>query len=82
MINKVVSEMKIPQGTFQVELYFSDYKKTGKILSAHKINMHLNGELNQEITIDSIENNIEIPDGTFDLPEEIKTLITQKEEST
>jgi hypothetical protein len=52
----------------------------GEILSPYKFNIYLNGQLFRETTIESIETNIEIPKETFDLPEEIKTLIKQKAE--
>ena len=82
LINKAVSDMKTPQGTSRSETWSLDYKEIAEILTPYKYTAYLNGQLTQEMTIKSIEPNIEIPKDTFDLPEEIKTLIKQKEEST
>jgi hypothetical protein len=63
------------QGTSQAEIHLLDYEKMGKILTPQKIKVYLNGQLYEDITIDNVETNIEIPEGTFDLPEEIKALL-------
>jgi hypothetical protein len=52
-----------------------DYKKVGKISLAHKVIIDF-GQGTMENIIESIEINGEIPEGTFDLPAEIKA--TQK----
>lgn len=75
---KIVSEGKNRQGPIQVEQIIEDYKETGGILFPRKVSVNVMGNLFQTITIDSIETNIKIPKGTFDLPEEIKALIKQK----
>ena len=75
LVNKTASEVNTDQGTFQAETLFSDYKKMGKILTPQKLKVYLNGQLYQDITIDNVETNIEMPEGTFDLPEEIKALL-------
>jgi hypothetical protein len=70
---KNVSEGKNSQGTIKVEQFFEDYKETGGILFPRKTRVNYMGNPLQIITIDSIETNIKIPKGTFDLPEEIKS---------
>lgn len=75
---KTVSEGKNPQGTIKVEQFFEDYKETGGVLFPRKVNVNIMENPFQTITIDSIETNIKMPKGTFDLPEEIKTLIKKE----
>jgi hypothetical protein len=75
LANKIAYEAYTDQGTSQAEIHFLDYEKMGKILTPQKIQVYLNGQLYEDVTIDNVETNIEMPEGTFDLPEEIKALL-------
>ena len=75
---KAVSKIQTQEGVLEAERYYSDYRETGKILSARRIIVHMDGQPYQEITVEGIEHNIEMPEGTFDLPEEIKTLLARE----
>lgn len=56
------------------EIYPSDYKEVDGIKIAHKTEID-GGQFLIEITIDSIEHNVDIPADRFDLPDEIKQLL-------
>ena len=72
---KYVMEVKNPSGTFKLDAFLEDYRKAGDILSPHKINYFLMGQLVQIITFESIENNIDMPEGIFDIPEQKKAIM-------
>lgn len=65
----------------KIETLYSDYKKVGRLVFPHKLN--INKKINAEslyyvLTFNKIETNIQMPEGIFDLPEEIKALIKNK----
>ncbi|HYW41726.1 MAG TPA: hypothetical protein VE959_02640 [Bryobacteraceae bacterium] len=74
LLSKMAMKSKTPMGEIETETIFSDYRKEGDILLAHKAVAHAAG---QEIvlTIDSVQHNAEIPKDKFELPDEIKALL-------
>src|ERR1017187_2174547 len=66
-----------PMGEVPADSFFSDYRKEGDILVAHKVRQVA---ASQEfvITVDTVKSNPEIPKGRFDLPDEIKALVNKK----
>ena len=82
LIAKYVTKVKTQIGTYKLDVFPEDYKKVGDILSPHKISYFAMGQLVQTITIESIDYNIEMPEGLFDLPEEIKRLVSSSDSGT
>ena len=74
---KMAATVKSPMGEISSESVFSDYRKEGGLLVAHKVALHAAG---QEIvmTIDKVEHNAEIPKDKFEMPAEIKALLQKK----
>ena len=68
------------QGTPVImESIMEDYKKAaGDILVPHKQTRYVNGAITDIGVLKSAETNIEMPEGIFDLPEEIKRVIQNK----
>ncbi len=60
-------------GNEKAEIYYEDYKKVNGILFPFKI-----VGKNEEITYEKIELNIEMPEGIFDIPEEVKAIMNKK----
>ena len=80
MIVKDVSYFKNPQGeNTKVEICYEDYKKINGILFPYKEMTFVNGQKSEEKTIEKIELNIEMPEGIFDIPEEIKAIMNKNE---
>lgn len=75
LLVKYINEVKNPSGTYKIETFPEDYRKTGEILSAHKLTSHFMGQVIVGV-VKSIETNISMPEGIFDLPEEIEKLIS------
>ncbi len=71
---KTAMTTKSPMGEIQSESTISDYRKEGPLLVPHKIITHAAGQ-DFAITIDTVQQNAEIPKGKFDLPDEIKALL-------
>lgn len=78
---KSETEGRSAEGPVQVEQFFEDYENSGGILFPLKTNVYVMGSLYQIVTVDSVEINKKMPDGIFDLPEEIKALIEQEPET-
>ena len=49
------------------------------IIFPHKINIFIMGQAYNELIYDKIELNTEMPEGIFDMPEEIKAIMKKKE---
>lgn len=69
-----------PNGEIDVESIYSEYKEFGGILHPTKLVQKLPNGLELEIQVKNIETNIEFPEGTFDLPENVKKLVEKKKE--
>jgi zinc protease len=74
LLVKVAATVKSPMGEISSESVFSDYRKEGDLLVAHKAKLSAAG---QEIvmTIDKVQQNAEIPKDKFEMPAEIKALM-------
>lgn len=80
MIVKNIDYFKGPtQGINKAETYYEDYKEINGILFPFKIVTFINGQKNEEKTYEKIELNIEMPEGIFDIPEEVKAIIKKSE---
>jgi hypothetical protein len=78
LIVKAITESNSPQGNLKTETYYDSYQKVDGIIFPHKITTFLMGQKYNEISFDKIELNIEIPEGVFDTPEEIKAIMKEK----
>ncbi len=56
------------------EVLFSDYRKEGDLLVAHKIQRNAGGQ-EIAITFESFKYNVDLPKDKFDLPDDIKALV-------
>lgn len=54
-----------------------DYKKVGSLLVAHSSTQTAGGIGEQKATLEKVEDNVEIPDSKFELPQEIKDLLAK-----
>ncbi|MBN2446489.1 MAG: hypothetical protein JXO22_07185 [Phycisphaerae bacterium] len=72
VVNKAT--MTTPMGDIEVETHLSDYRKVDGIMMPFKITQTAGP---QQITIEvqKIEHNVKIPEGQFDLPDDIKALV-------
>lgn len=73
LLVKMDTEIKNPMGVIPVSSTLSDYKAIDGVKIPHKTVMTMMGQ-ERVITTTKTENNVDIPAGTFDLPEEIKQL--------
>jgi len=73
LLARVDTVAETEMGKVPVEAYLSDYRETGGIKGAYKIVIKVIGQ-ERIFTTTSIEHNIDMPEGIFDLPEEIKAL--------
>jgi zinc protease len=74
LLVKMSMTSKSPMGEVSVDIFPTDYRKEGDVLMPHKTISKLAG---QELimTIDKVEQNVQIPKEKFDPPAEIKALI-------
>jgi len=72
----VKSKMTVntPNGDLEAETLFSDYRKEGDLLVAHKIQQTAAGQ-DIALTFDSYKFNVDLGKDKFDLPEDIKALV-------
>ncbi|MGA2742509.1 MAG: hypothetical protein ABSG65_34355 [Bryobacteraceae bacterium] len=75
LLLKVLLPVSTPDGATTAEVSLSDYRDEGGILTPHTISQKL-PNIEILVKIDSVKHNAEIPAGRFDLPAEIKALIT------
>ncbi|MHC4416913.1 MAG: LolA-like protein [Planctomycetota bacterium] len=68
-------------GVFPAETFFEDYREVGGILHPFRTRIVTMGQ-ERVLTIDSIEQNVDLPSDRFDLPEEIRALLEDKKEET
>lgn len=77
LLVKIVLPITTPQGAMTAEVRLSDYRDESGILVPHTILQKVpNADV--LVKIESIKRNTEIPAGRFDLPAEIKGLMTDK----
>ncbi len=65
-------------GEIPAEVHLSDYRQVGDLKVSFKSTVKVMGQ-NREITLESVEYDVDIPEGTFELPEAIKSIVKQKE---
>ena len=78
MIEKTITYNINPQGTFKLEAYPEEYQKINNILVPYKAVIFLMGQKYSELIVDKIELNIEMPEGIFDIPEEVKSIMNKE----
>jgi hypothetical protein len=73
--------VKLPQGPLPAVVRFDDYKKVDGVLIPHKITQRSLG-LDQILTVDTIECNVDIPAERFAPPEPVKALLEKSKTTT
>ena len=73
LLSKLTMTMEIPAGSVPMESYLSDYKAVDSVLIPHKVTIRV---LSQERigTVESVEQNVQLPADRFDLPADIRAL--------
>ncbi len=74
LLVKMSMTSKSPAGEIQSETLVSDYRKEGGVLMPHKMLVKA-GPMEFVATVDSVQQNPEIPKDKFEIPDEIKALI-------
>jgi len=67
MVLRTQTTTKSPQGTFESDMAFSDYRDEGGVKMAHKMNMKI-GPTEVDITITKVQINAAIDDKKFEYP--------------
>lgn len=80
LLLKSAGVQESPMGEVKVETFMSDYRPIGdgKLKQPHKITSS-GGGAEFSITLEKVETNTDIPEGTFDMPEDIKKLMEKKD---
>jgi len=73
LIKRVDTVVEMEMGRIPVEAHLSDYREQDGIMISFKTVIKVLGQ-ERIFTTTSVEHNIEMPEGIFDLPEEIKAL--------
>lgn len=76
-LTRLTGISKTQMGTMPVDLTMSNYREDGGIKSPHHLQTRVSGQ-SLDIDITEVLVNGEIPEGTFDLPTEIKALAAKK----
>ncbi len=71
---KMVMTTESRAGVIPLESYLSDYRAVDGVLLAHKTVVHVMGQ-QRVLTIDGVEQNVDLPADRFALPQEIKSLL-------
>jgi hypothetical protein len=74
LMMKMSSVSKTPMGEMQAEVFADDYRKEGDLLMPHKMLTKVAGQ-ELVMTIDKVEQNVEIPKDKLEPPAEVKALI-------
>jgi hypothetical protein len=77
LLVKVTMPITTPEGAASAEIVLSDYKDEGGILTPHAIAQKI-GTMESQVKILSVKHNPDIPVSRFDLPDQIKALMTEK----
>jgi len=77
LLVKLVMPVPTPDGSMTAEMTLSDYRDEGGILAPHTVTQKVPGA-DILVKIESVKHNAEMPAGRFDLPAEIKALMTDK----
>ena len=76
LVVKVMTTIDSPMGKVPLETYAKDYRKVDGILLSFAAEIDIMGG-KRLMTMNSIEHNVDLPPGTFDLPEPIKALLNK-----
>jgi hypothetical protein len=76
LLLKMAMTSKTPMGEVQSDSVYSDYRKEGDLLVAHKVVTHV-ATMTLEMTVDNVQQNPEIPKDKFDVPAEVKALMNK-----
>jgi outer membrane lipoprotein-sorting protein len=76
LLTKMAMTSKTPMGEIQSDSAYSDYRKEGDITVPHKVVTHV-ATMELIMTVDSVQNNAEIPKDKFDPPAEVKALMNK-----
>ena len=71
---KLLASMEVDLAGQTVRTDFSDYRKVGDVMAAHKMHISM-PQFSFDIIATSIENNVAIPAEKFELPPDIKALM-------
>ncbi|MDM7917502.1 MAG: hypothetical protein ACE15D_14765 [Candidatus Eisenbacteria bacterium] len=73
------TKRKSPMGDIAVDTRYSDFREVDGLRIAFKTDQVLMGGMQEMlIVLDKVEQNVEIPPGTFDLPAEIQALVEKE----
>jgi len=73
---KIVMDLETPMGVVPMETYPGDFREVDGLLLAHGGRVKIAGQ-ERSMTIRSIEHNVDLPAGLFDLPDEIRALLNK-----
>jgi hypothetical protein len=76
LLVKMTSISKTPEGEIQADSTIGDYRKEGDIIVPHKVVVRA-GPMEFEMSVDAVQYNVDIPNGKFDIPDEIKALLNK-----
>ena len=74
---KIAMDLETPMGVVPMETFPGDFREVDGLLLAHSGRVVLVGQ-ERSMTIKSIEHNVDLPAGLFDLPEEIRALANKE----
>jgi len=80
LIEMTQTKAQSPMGEVDIEILYSEYKKSGDITSAHKTVQKMAG-MEQVITFDEVKYNVEVDPNLFTPPDAIKEQIQKQKES-
>jgi len=76
LLMKMAMTSKTPMGDIQSDSTYSDYRKEGDVLVAHKVVTHV-ATMELVMTVDGVQTNVDIPKDKFDPPAEVKALMNK-----
>jgi hypothetical protein len=76
LLMKMAMTSKTPNGDIPSESVYSDYRKEGDITVAHKVVTHVS-TMEMQMSVDSVQSNVDIPKDKFDPPAQVKALINK-----
>ncbi len=74
IIRKIQTVAETDAGKIEIVAFPKDYREVDGILIAHKVRLELLGQ-KRDVTVNSIQHNVDLPDNFFDLPEEVRQLV-------
>jgi hypothetical protein len=79
LLVKIELIAETPMGAFPAETFLEDYREVDGILQPFRTKVATMGQ-ERVVTVDSIEQNVDLPADRFDLPAEIRALMEEKKE--